>query len=57
MERFDPRTAGQSPVLASSGWTVGEARRGIFGDRAIGDLVRVIVGRLSEGAPSPSRQD
>jgi hypothetical protein len=59
VERFDPRTAGQTPALAGPGWTSGEAvrRGGIFGERAIGELVRAILDRLDEDGPGPSRRD
>ena len=59
MERFDPRIAGQTPALAGPAWAPGEAARrdGIFGDRAIGELVRAIVGRLGQDAPCSPDQD
>jgi hypothetical protein len=52
MERFDPRLAGQAPALTGPDWMPRQTakRDGIFGDRAIGELVGAIVARLGEDA-------
>lgn len=52
MEHFAPRLAGQT-ALGAPGWKPGEAtrRNGIFGERAIGELVSAIVARLGQEIP------
>ena len=50
MERFDPGIMRQAPA---ADWAPNEpdGQGGIFGDRAIGELVRAIVARLGEDNP------
>ena len=59
MERFDPNNAAHSPALARPDWPASQTmtRPAGFGDRAIGELVRAIVGRLGQDAPCSPDQD
>lgn len=59
MECFDPTLAGQTSALPAPGWTSCETGKlgGIFGERAIGELVHAIVTRLAHDTPWSSDQD